>query len=205
MPTLTDHNGETTGRKRTISGSFDDFDGLFAATTLLQNPRLAREYVYLCYYGPATIQTLIDELDLARATAYDDVERLEKLGVVTRDDSTRPHELTAELFAFVDGRDVAITPTLIHAVALTEFDDDAAYFHDRHGLGRLVKAVQVAAKYYVGDLTQRMAASEMDVQPAEGMAIIYALQPILVAGQENDPYFTQLIDFDPEDLAFDGE
>lgn len=204
MPTLTDH-GSSPPTGETNPRSLEDLDGLLAATTLLQNPRLAREYAYLCYYGPSTIQELIDELDLARATAYDDVEQLEQLGVVNRDESTRPHQLTATLFAFVDGRDVAITPTLIHAVALTEFDDDAAYFHDRHGLGRLTTAVQAAAKYYAGELTQRMAATEMGVQPAEGMAIIYALRPVLEAGREHDPYFEQLIlvDLDPRD--FDGK
>ncbi|WP_255516730.1 helix-turn-helix domain-containing protein [Haloferax sp. KTX1] len=127
MPTLSDR-GDAPSIDDDAPQSFDDFDGLLAATTLLQNPRLAREHVYLCYYGPATIQDLIDELDLARATAYDDVERLERLGVVDRDESTRPHQLTADPFAFVDGREVAITPTLLHAVALTEFDDDAEYF-----------------------------------------------------------------------------
>jgi hypothetical protein len=204
MPTLTDHGGTPpTGDADPMT--LDDFDGLLAATTLLQNSRLAREYVYLCYYSPMTIQELIDELDVARATAYDDIERLERLGVVDRDESTRPHQLTATPFAFVDGCDVAITPTLIHAVALTEFDDDAAYFHDRHGLGTLTTAIQAAAKYYAGELTQRMAATEMGVQPAEGMAIIYALRSVLEAGREHDPYFEQLISCDPDELDFDGE
>jgi hypothetical protein len=204
MPTLTDHGG-TPPTEDADPMTLDDFDGLLAATTLLQNPRLAREYVYLCYYGPTTIQELVDELDVARATAYDDIERLERLGVVDRDESTRPHRLTATAFAFVDGRDVALTPTLIHAVALTEFDDDAAYFHDRHGLGTLTTAVQTTAKYYAGELTQRMAATEIGVQPAEGMAIIYALRPVLEAGREHDPYFGQLISCDPDALVFDGE
>ena len=204
MPTLTDHGG-TPSTEEASPRSLDDLDGLLAATTLLQNPRLAREYVYLCYYGPTTIQELINELEVARATAYDDVEQLERLGVVDRDESTRPHQLTATSFAFVDGHDVAITPTLIHAVALTEFDDDAAYFYDRHGLGTLTTAVRTAAKYYAGELTQRMAATKLGVQPAEGMAIIYALRPVLEAGREHDPYFEQLISVDPDALDFDGE
>ena len=204
MPTLTDHGG-TPSTEEAGSKSLDDLDGLLAATTLLQNSRLAREYVYLCYYGPSTIQGLIDELNVARATAYDDVERLERLGVVDREESTRPHQLTATPFAFVDGRDVSITPTLIHAVALTEFDDDAAYFHDRHGLGTLTTAVQAAAKYYASELTQRMASTEMGVQPAEGIAILYALRPVLEAGREHDPYFEQLISVDLDALDFDGE
>jgi len=37
-----------------------------------------------------------------------------------------------------------------------------------------------------------VAADELDVTPAEGMAIIYALQPALAAGQARDPYFDRL-------------
>jgi hypothetical protein len=50
-----------------------------------------------------------------------------------------------------------------------------------------------------------MAATEMGVKPAEGMAIIYALRPVLEAGREHDPYFEQLISCDPGELDFDGE
>jgi hypothetical protein len=50
-----------------------------------------------------------------------------------------------------------------------------------------------------------MAATEMGVQPAEGIAIIYALRPVLEAGREHDPYFEQLISCDPGELDFDGE
>lgn len=204
MPTLSDDGGPQETGDEVGPPRLDDFDGFLAATTLLQNPRLAREYVYLCYYGPATVQDVQEKLDLARATAYDDVEELERLGVVDRDESTRPHQLTAEPFAFVDGRDLAITPTLLHAVALTEFDDDAAYFHNRYGLGKFVAAVRTAAKYYTGDLTQRMAATEMGVQPAEGMAIIYALEPVSAAGKEHDPYFDRIVR-NPDELELDGE
>lgn len=204
MPTLSDDGGPPKTGDEVDPPRFDDFDGFLAATTLLQNPRLAREYVYLCYYGPATVQDVQEKLDLARATAYDDVEELEQLGVVDRDESTRPHQLTAEPFAFVDGRDLAITPTLLHAVARTEFDDDAAYFHNRYGLGKFVAAVRTAAKYYTGDLTQRMAATEMGVQPAEGMAIIYALEPVFAAGKEHDPYFDRIVR-NSDELELDGE
>lgn len=203
MPTLSDDGGPPETDNKVGPPKLDDFDGFLAATTLLQNPRLAREYVYLCYYGPATVQDVKENLDLARATAYDDVEELERLGVVDRDESTRPHQLTAEPFAFVDGRDLAITPTLLHAVALTEFDDDVAYFHNRYELGKFVAAVRTAARYYTGDLTQRMATTEMGVQPAEGMAIIYALERVFAAGKEHDPYFDRLVS-NPDDLELDG-
>ena len=87
MPTLSDDGGPPKTGDEVSPPRLDDFDGFLAATTLLQNPRLAREYVYLCYFGPATVQDQ-EKLDLARATAYDDVEELERLGVVDRDEST---------------------------------------------------------------------------------------------------------------------
>ncbi len=68
-----------------------------------------------------------------------------------------------------------------------------------------MRAVRAAAEYYAGKLTQRMAAKEMDVKPVEGMAIIYAVRPVLEAGREHDPYFEQLISSDPDELEFDGE
>jgi hypothetical protein len=202
MPTLSDD-----GPRRSGDGSeprpIGDVDGFLAAATLLQRPRLARGYVYVCYYGPATIQDVIETLDLARSTAYDDVERLEALGLVARDESTRPHELTAEPFAFVDGDHLAITPTVLHAVALTEIDDDLAYFRDRHGTSRFVSALRAAGEHYAGRLTQRMAADRLDVTPAEGMAVVQALRPALAAGQAFDPYFERLFPDCGDDIEVD--
>jgi hypothetical protein len=204
MPTLT---APSDARERaTDEDQFEaDFDGLIAATTLLQEPRLARSYIYICYDGPTTIQHLIDELDIARATAYDDVDRLESLGVVTRDESTRPHELTATAFAFIDDSEVAITPTVLHAVALSEIDDDVAYVRNRYGTTRLVKALRLAGEHFAGSLTQRMVADELGVTAAEGMAIVYALQPALAAGSELDPYFDHLFPEISEEISVDGD
>jgi hypothetical protein len=191
MPTLTDQGSTLTG-EGTGSPPIDDFDGFLAAASLLRNPRQARSYVYICYYGPTTVKELVDALDLARATAYDDIEELESLGLVTRDEGSRPHQLTAAPFAFVDQGSLAITPTVLHAVALTEVDDDLAYFQNRYGTARLVRALHMAGEHYAGNRTQRMAADELDVAPAEGMAVVQALQPVLAAGTEFDPYFDHL-------------
>lgn len=202
MPTLTEGipiAGEGT------TPSIDDFDGFLAAATLLQQPRLARSYVYICYYGPTTVQELIDTLDVARATAYDDVEELETLSLVERDESNRPHELTAESFAFVDQEELAITPTVLHAVALTEIDDDLAYFQNRYGIGRLTQALRLAGKHYAGQLTQRQVAEELDVAPAEGMAVVQALRPALAAGQKFDPYFDRLFPDITDEIDVDIE
>jgi hypothetical protein len=198
MPTL------TTRADTPPDGQFaDEFDGLIAATTLLQQPRLAREYVYLCYHGPATMQELIDALDLARATAYDDVDRLESLAVVGRDERTRPHDLTAAAFAFTDDDQIAITPTVLHAIGRSVDDDDVASLRNQHGTARLVRALQLTGEYFGGQQTQRMVANELGVSPAEGMAIVYALEQVVAAGREHDPYFDRLFPDIADDIETD--
>jgi len=203
MPTIIDDTASRVNDTELDAPSLDDFDGFVAAATLLQNPRLARVYTFVCYYGPTTMSDLIDALDVARATAYDDVERLEALQVVSRDESTRPHRLSAEPFAFVDDDDVAITPTVLHAVATSEIDDDVAYFLNRYGVSRLVHALRAAAAHYAGSLTQRMAADELDVTPAEGMAVVDALCPVLAAGVEYDSFFDRLFPDHADALDFE--
>lgn len=201
MPTLaTTSDPDGDGRTPVLN----DYDGMLAATTLLREPRLARSYVYATYYGPATVANLVEDLDVARATAYDDVERLESMGVLDRDDSTRPHELRGTAFAFSDDNSVVVTPTVLHAVALTEIDEDADYFLGRYGVSRLAKAVRVAGKHYAGRLTQRMAAEELDVAPAEGMAILYALRPVLFAGKRHDPYFDRVFPEIADEIEIEG-
>lgn len=172
--------------------AIDDVDGMLVATRLLQHPRLARSYVYTTYYGPVTIQDLIENLDIPRATAYDDVETLESMDIVARDTSSRPHELTGIAFAFSDEESVVITPTVLHAVALSQIDEEVDAFRNRYGVTTLVHAVRAAGEYYAGQLTQRMVATELDVAPAEGMAIVTALGPALAAGKQHDPYFDRL-------------
>jgi hypothetical protein len=203
MPTITDATAWNPNQSEIEAPSLDDFDGFVAAATLLQKPRLARVYVFVCYYGPTTIGDLIETLEVARATAYDDVERLEALKIVSRDESTRPHRLSAEPFAFVDDDDVAITPTVLHAIATSEIDDDVEYFLNRYGVSRLVRALRVAAAHHTGNLTQRMAANELDVTAAEGMAIVEALRPVLAAGAEYDPFYDRLFPEHADVLDFD--
>ena len=63
---------------------------------------------------------IIDALELKRATTYEDIEELEPLGSIDRDDSTRPHDISASSFAYVDPDGISITPTVLHAIALRE-------------------------------------------------------------------------------------
>ena len=188
MPVIRDQtaadNGSTESRR-----AVEEYDNFLIAAELLQRPRLARIYVYICYTGPTTIDAIIEGLELKRATTYEDIEELERLGAIERDDSTRPHEISASPFAYVDPDGITITPTVLHAIALREIDDDVDYIYTRYGPGTVAAAVQFVAEHYAGRLTKRMVASELDIKPVEGMSLVDALERVIAVGAKHDPYF----------------
>jgi hypothetical protein len=135
----------------------------------------------------------MDALDLSKSTAYEYVDQLVDLGLVDRDDSTRPQQLTADPIIIVEQYvPIVITPTVLHALALQEVDEDVEYFVDRYGLGKLIDALRGAGLHFAGKTTQRMVASDIDVPETEAMMIIYALKPALAVGREQDPFFEYL-------------
>lgn len=182
-------------------------DHLETLVRLLRNPALARVYVYIYYWGPVSPPEIMDALDLSKATTYNYVDILVELGLVDRDDSTRPQQLTASPVAVVDPEHaVYITPTVLHAITLQEIDDDVSYFVERYGIGTLVAALRGTGLHFAGKATQRMVANDINVHHHEGMMIVYALVPALAIGQQHDPYFDRLFpDIDgeielPEDI-----
>jgi hypothetical protein len=77
----------------------------------------------------------MEALDLSKSTTYEYVDRLVGLCLVDRDDSTRPQQLTADPIIIVELYiPIVITPTVLHALALQELDEDVAYFMDRYYL-----------------------------------------------------------------------
>ncbi|ELY77216.1 hypothetical protein C486_17265 [Natrinema gari JCM 14663] len=160
---------------------------------LLNQPALARVYVYVCYWGPVSPPEIMDALELSKSTAYEYVDRLVDFGLVDRDESTRPQQLTAEPLIIVEQyAPIVITPTVLHALALQEVDDDIDYFLDRYGTGKLIAALRGSGLHFAGKTTQRMVATDIDVRETEAMMIIYALQPALAVGREHDPFFEYL-------------
>lgn len=160
---------------------------------LLNRPALARVYIYICYWGPVTPPEAMEALDLSKSTAYEYVDRLVDLGLVDRDNSTRPQQLTADPTIIVEQYvPIVITPTVLHALGLQEVDEDIEYFVDRYGLGKLIAALRGAGLHFAGKTTQRMVASDIDVRETEAMMIIYALKPALAVGREHDPFFEYL-------------
>jgi hypothetical protein len=160
---------------------------------LLNHSALARVYVYVCYWGAVTPPAIMEALDLSKSTTYEYVDRLVDLGLVDRDDSTRPQQLTADPIIIVEQYvPIVITPTVLHALALEDVDEDVEYFMDRHGIGKLIAALRGAGLHFADKTTQRMVATDIDVRETEAMMIIYALKPVLAVGREHDPFFEYL-------------
>ncbi|GCF15903.1 hypothetical protein Harman_38380 [Haloarcula mannanilytica] len=170
---------------------------------LLDHPELARVYVYICYYGPVTRPEIKAALEIPKTIVYDHVETLETLGIVTLA-GERPVEVTAEPVRITtDG--TVVTPTILHAVALQEVDEDISYFVERHGVGKLAAAVRQAGLHYAGQITQRMAADPLEISTGEAVSIILALKPALAVGREYDPYFDVIFPEIADDIEFEGE
>jgi hypothetical protein len=170
---------------------------------LLEHPELARVYVYICYYGPVTRPQIKAALDIPKTTVYDHVETLDTLGVVTLE-GERPMDVTADPVRITtDG--IVVTPTILHAVALQEVDEDISYFVKRHGVGKLAAAVRQAGFHYAGQITQRMAADPLDIPTGEAISIILALEPAIVVGREYDPYFDVIFPEIADDSEFETD
>ncbi|PHQ39064.1 transcriptional regulator [Halorubrum persicum] len=170
---------------------------------LLDHPELARVYVYTCYYGPVTRPEIKAELDIPKTTVYDHVETLEALGIVTLA-GDRPVEVTADPVRITtDG--IVVAPTILHAVALQEVDEDVSYFVERHGVGKLAAAVRQAGVHYAGQITQRMAADPLGIPTGEAISVILALKPAIAVGQEYDPYFDMIFSGISDDIGFESE
>jgi hypothetical protein len=170
---------------------------------LLEHPELARVYVYVCYYGPVTRPQIKTALEIPKTTVYDHVETLDTLGVIMLE-GKRPMNVTADPVRITtDG--IVVTPTILHAVALQDVDEDISYFVERHGVGKLAAAVRQAGRHYAGQITQRMAADPLDIPTGEAISIILALKPALVAGHEYDPYFDVIFPEIADDIEFETD
>ncbi|MGQ3330422.1 winged helix-turn-helix domain-containing protein [Halorubrum sp. FL23] len=178
-------------------------NNLITVSRLLDHPELARVCVYTCYYGPVTRPEIKAALDIPKTTIYDHVETLEALGIVSLA-GDRPVEVTADPVRITtDG--IVVTPTILHAVAFQEVDDDVSYFVERHGVGKLAAAVRQAGLHYAGKITQRMAADPLGIPTGEAISVILALKPALAVGQEYDPYFAVIFPETSDDIGFESD
>lgn len=106
---------------------------------LLEGPPLAQLYSYLAREGEATVQDVMDDLELAQGTAYSYVNRLVDAGVVDATDDEQPRwyaawEIDLTVTTSAGDREYTITPALIDAVGRRETNADIDTYIDRHSV-----------------------------------------------------------------------
>lgn len=170
-------------------------NGFMSVAQLLEEPRLGRLYSFVLRAGEATIDDLVDELGMPRTTAYSDTATLVDLGVLSRDETQKTHTYTATpimLTAKLEGNEYTITPTLVEAIGRSSRDQDLDFLLERYGRGKLAAALTYAVPYVDGEMSERVAARELDLQVAFAIAVLHALREVVLDMRAHDPYFNQI-------------
>ncbi|SFC75036.1 Sugar-specific transcriptional regulator TrmB [Halobiforma haloterrestris] len=170
-------------------------NGLLSVAQLLEEPRLARLYTFILREGELTIDDIVDALETPRTTAYSDTGTLVDLGVLTRNEEQKTHTYSAvpiTLTANLDGDEYTVTPTLIEAFGRSPQDQDLNLLIEKYGLGKLAAALTYAIPYAEGKMSERVAARELDFQPAFAIAVLQALREVVLDMQTVDPYFDDI-------------
>lgn len=164
---------------------------LLTCAKLLNTPKLSRFYVYVLWNSPVAIETVKDDLDLPHSTAYKYVGELKEMDVLTRHEETRPTMIEVEpiqLKMKTDDGDMVVTPVLVDAVARQFDTKDIRVFVGQQGIPKLAAALHYTLRVMNGDLTQRTAATKLNVHPVEGMTVITALQDVVETTKAYDPH-----------------
>jgi len=162
----------------------DIVQDFLSVADLLEEPQLAQLYAYLAREGEATVQDLIDDLELAQGTAYSYVNRLVDAGVVDVADDEQPRryaarEIDLTVTTAAGDREYTITPTLIDAVGRRETNADIDTYIDRHGVAGLATALTYAVARERGEVTHRLMAEDLDISPLAAEIILQALRPVV--------------------------
>jgi hypothetical protein len=182
-----------------VNNPEERFLDLLTYAELLNTPRLARLYIYILKAGPVDIETIKTELEMAHSTTYKYISQLEEMDIIDRNQEHRPSTVTAEPIRLVIGTDddgLVASPALIDAIGRQLNIDDIRVFVDRHGVAKLAAALHHAIRIRNGELTQRTAASKLDVQPVEAMTVFSALEDVLNDAATYDPYLAEIISID---------
>jgi DNA-binding MarR family transcriptional regulator len=175
---------------------------------LLEEPQLARLYAYLARTADATVQNVMDDLDLAQGTAYSYVNRLVDAGVVDVTDDEQPRRYTAReidltVTAADREREYTITPALIDAVGRRETDADIDTYIDRHGIAGLATSLTYAVARERGEVTHRLMAEDLDISPLAAELILQALRPVVHEHYDIAQAGASLDELDIDDDAVD--
>ena len=180
---------------KTAEGPERAVNGLLSVAQLLEEPRLARLYTFVLREGGVTIDGVVDALEMPRTTAYSDTGTLVELGVLTRDEEQKTHVYSAvpiALTADLDGDEYTVTPTLVEAIGRAPHDRDLDLLLEKHGLGKLAAALTYAIPYAEGEMSERVAARELDLQSAFAIAVLQALREVVLDMESVDPYFEDI-------------
>jgi len=151
---------------------------------LLEGPQLAQLYAYLVHEDEATVQDVMDDLDLAQGTAYSYVNQLVDTGAVeiTHDEQPRRYaarEIDLTVTTAAGDREYTITPALIDAVGRRKTNADIDTYIDRHGVAGLATALTYAVAREHGKVTHRLMADDLDIFPLAAELILQALRPVV--------------------------
>ena len=172
----------------------DTFNDFLTVAELLNKPELARLYTYILREGPVDVETIKTVLGMPHSTTYKYLGRLEEMGVLIRHADERPTMATVEpirVLLDTEHGTVAVTPLLIDAIGRQLENDDVRVFVDRQGVAKLAAALHYALRIMAGELTQRTAATKLDVHPVEGMTVFTALEDVIDEAIRYDPYLDQ--------------
>ena len=162
----------------------DILQDFLSVAGLLTEPQLARLYAYLARESGATVQDVMDDLELAQGTAYSYVNRLVDAGVVDVTDDEQPRryaarEIDLTVTTAAGDREYTITPALIDAVGRRETDADIDTYIDRHGVAGLATALTYAVARERSEVTHRLMAEDLDISPLAAELILQALRPVV--------------------------
>lgn len=173
----------------TAPGGTPPLEQLRTLVDLLENPTLARIYIYVLENDEATVENLITDLDLPQGTTYDYIGKLEESGLITKTREERPYEFAAEPLSITlttDGEARTITAELVDAVGRREIVEDIDVYLDRHGIDGLATALEYAHEYVDGTVNHRIMARELDLSPLEAEIILQALEPVVLRHRNDE-------------------
>jgi hypothetical protein len=170
-------------------------NSLLAVVQLLEEPQLARLYMFVLHEEEVTIDDVIDSLEMPRTTAYSDTGALVEIGVLTRDEEQKTDTFSAvpvTLTVNLDGDECTVTPTLIEAFGRPPQDQNLDLLLKQHGPGKLAAALTYAVPYAEAVLSERVATQELNLQHAFAIAVLQALREAVLKIKPVDPYFEQI-------------
>lgn len=175
-----------------IDRLIDDFSSI---SHLLEVPRLARIYAYVLREGPATIEDVVDGLDLSNWSTQVRMDELVAEGILERSSTEPLDRYTADplsLFLESEGVPPLVSPTLIAVVGRMDEDGDVESFVRNNGIGNLALVLHYAARYATGEISEQEAVRSLRRASIENRAVFEAVCDTAREYRSADPYFDYL-------------